>query len=220
VIGLTDRDIKGWRGIPQGLYSDEFHREDRMLLETFWATPEVYWLYFPLGFEGTSKMLDYRGMVALGGTISDTSEGTVKPLSKPGKVRISYSVNEEDKARLIRLQRRVCELLLEAGANELHTGVYGVPPIHSMADVDTWLDPDTIRTKQMQAVYASHPQGTCRMGVDPAVSAVDCEGRVYGAEGLYVMDASVFPDVLGVNPQVTIMSLSLMMADKLAQRLA
>lgn len=219
VIGLTQRDIKGWRGIPQGLYSDEFHRDDRMLLETFWATPEVYWLYFPLGFEGTAKMLDYRGMVALGGTISDTSEGSIRPMSKPGKVRISYSVNEEDKARLVRLQRRVCELLLEAGASELSTGIYGVPPIHSMADVDTWLQPDTIRTKQMQAVYASHPQGTCRMGTDPAVSAVDCEGRLYGTKGLYVMDASVFPDVLGVNPQVTIMSLALRMAERLSKRL-
>ncbi len=219
VIGVTDRDIEGWKGIPQGFYSDEFHAADKMLLESFWATPEVYWLSFPFGFEGTSKMMDYRRMVALGGTIADTSEGEVRARPKGGKVRISWSLNEEDKARLIRLQQRVCELLLAAGAKELHTGIYGVPPITSMDDVRTWLVPESIRPKQMMAVYASHPQGTCRMASDPTVGAVDCDGRLHGTEGLYVMDASIFPDVLGVNPQVTIMSLSLMLSEKLARSL-
>ena len=109
--------------------------------------------------------------------------------------------------------------MLAGGATELHTGIYGIPPITSMDDVRTWLVPDQIRPKQMMAVYASHPQGTCRMAGSPEVGAVDCDGRVYGTEGLYVMDASIFPDVLGVNPQVTIMSLSLMLSEKLARTL-
>ena len=50
------------------------------------------------------------------------------------------------------------------------------------------------------AVTAHHPCGTCRMGVagdDGAV--VDSELRVHGIERLRVVDASVFPDLVGGN---------------------
>ena len=50
------------------------------------------------------------------------------------------------------------------------------------------------------AVTAHHPAGTCRMGAasDP-MAVVDAELRVYGTEGLRVVDASVFPDLVGGN---------------------
>lgn len=44
-----------------------------------------------------------------------------------------------------------------------------------------------------------HPVGTCRMGRDPAQSAVDPRLRVHGVEGLRVIDASVFPSVICGN---------------------
>jgi choline dehydrogenase len=44
-----------------------------------------------------------------------------------------------------------------------------------------------------------HPVGTCRMGRDPARSAVDPRLRVHGVEGLRVVDASVFPAVICGN---------------------
>jgi choline dehydrogenase-like flavoprotein len=69
------------------------------------------------------------------------------------------------------------------------------------------------------AVYSSHPHGSVRMSSDPTLGAVDCTGAVYGTKGLFVMDGSVFPDVLGVNPQVTIMAMSSLLADRLAHRL-
>jgi 4-pyridoxate dehydrogenase len=46
------------------------------------------------------------------------------------------------------------------------------------------------------AVTAHHPAGTCRMGTD-AMAVVDPELRVRGTQGLRVVDASVFPDLVG-----------------------
>ena len=44
-----------------------------------------------------------------------------------------------------------------------------------------------------------HPVSTCRMGPDPATAVVDASLRVYGVEGLRIIDASVFPTVTSGN---------------------
>ncbi len=44
-----------------------------------------------------------------------------------------------------------------------------------------------------------HPACTCRMGPDPATSVVDGRLRVHGVEGLRVVDASVFPNIVSGN---------------------
>jgi choline dehydrogenase-like flavoprotein len=50
------------------------------------------------------------------------------------------------------------------------------------------------------AVTAHHPAGTCRMGAaSDATSVVDPQLRVHGTAGLRVVDASVFPDLVGGN---------------------
>jgi cholesterol oxidase len=52
-----------------------------------------------------------------------------------------------------------------------------------------------------------HIMGSARMGVDARRGATDAFGRVFGVDGLYVADASLFPGPIGVNPQETIMAL-------------
>ncbi len=44
-----------------------------------------------------------------------------------------------------------------------------------------------------------HPLGGCNMGVTPADGVVDAWGRVFGYEGLYVMDGATVPRALGLN---------------------
>jgi choline dehydrogenase/4-pyridoxate dehydrogenase len=59
------------------------------------------------------------------------------------------------------------------------------------------------------AVTAHHPAGTCRMGAasDP-MAVVDAELRVHGTEGLRVVDASVFPDLVGGNINATVVMIA------------
>ena len=53
-----------------------------------------------------------------------------------------------------------------------------------------------------------HPLGGCPMGDDRATSAVDDAGSVWGYPGLYVLDGSIVPTALGVNPSKTIAALA------------
>jgi len=60
-----------------------------------------------------------------------------------------------------------------------------------------------------------HPMGTCRMGTSPEHSVVDGDGQVWGQEGLYIADASVFASSLGINPALTVAALALRTARRI-----
>ena len=53
-----------------------------------------------------------------------------------------------------------------------------------------------------------HPLGGCPMSDDPASGVVDDRGKAHGYEGLYVLDGSIVPTALGVNPSKTIAALA------------
>jgi hypothetical protein len=55
---------------------------------------------------------------------------------------------------------------------------------------------------------SAHQMGTNRMSIRPEAGVVDPAGRVWGTQGLYVSDASVFPSASGVNPMITNMAIS------------
>jgi cholesterol oxidase len=61
-----------------------------------------------------------------------------------------------------------------------------------------------------------HPLGGCPMADDARHGVVDDMGRVHGHPGLHVLDGSIVPTSLGVNPSKTIAAL----AERAAHRLA
>ena len=98
--------------------------------------------------------------------------------------------------------KRIEEKLLEASAS--NSATYIRNPIQN-----------TFLGKNLISV---HPLGGCGMGQDRAVGVVDQKCRVFDAsstadtaavhEGLYVIDGSVVPRPLGVNPLITITALA------------
>ena len=65
-----------------------------------------------------------------------------------------------------------------------------------------------------------HPMGTCRMGLDPATSVVDAEGKLHGHPAISVADASAFPSSGGTGPSLTVMAHALRVAAIVASDLA
>jgi choline dehydrogenase-like flavoprotein len=65
---------------------------------------------------------------------------------------------------------------------------------------------------------AHHHAGTTRMAVDERHGVVDPDCRVHGTDNLYVAGASVFPRAGCANPTLTVVALSLRLADHLGSR--
>jgi choline dehydrogenase-like flavoprotein len=71
---------------------------------------------------------------------------------------------------------------------------------------------------ETEGVYAAHPLGGCRMADEVALGVTDHACEVFGAEGLFCMDSSVFPTSLGVNPSLTIAAVCERAAGRLVGR--
>jgi len=63
----------------------------------------------------------------------------------------------------------------------------------------------------------AHACGSLVAGHDPASSVVDASGKVHGMDNLYVVDGSVLPRSIRVNPSLTIFAWSLRVSDLLGQ---
>ena len=78
------------------------------------------------------------------------------------------------------------------------------------AGVDSDQDIRNVLRARVDTVY--HPVGTCKMGVNDASAVVDPKLRVYGLEGLRVVDASIMPTLIGGNTNAP----SIMIGEKAA----
>jgi choline dehydrogenase-like flavoprotein len=125
---------------------------------------------------------------------------------------VGYDLTRADGAKLTRAVWAMGRVLFAAGAREVLTGIPRHERVRTeadLADAVAHADPRHLH------LAAFHPTGTARLGADAQAAPVDPEGRLRGAEGLWVADASVVPTCPQVNPQVAIMALALSIASHL-----
>jgi choline dehydrogenase-like flavoprotein len=105
--------------------------------------------------------------------------------------------------------------LFAAGAREVSHGVHGLPAYFHSPDQAALIERHPADPAYFH-MLASHLFGTACAGADPRTSVVGPGLESHAIKGLYVMDASVFPTNLGVNPQHSIMALAFRAAERLA----
>jgi choline dehydrogenase len=110
---------------------------------------------------------------------------TPMPDSKP-LVLCNFLTEEEDRRSVIAGVRIALDIASQPALKAVERSPYSVPDSDSDADILAWVE------RNAQTVY--HPTSTCAIG-----SVVDPELRVYGTEGLRVVDASVMPTITRAN---------------------
>jgi choline dehydrogenase-like flavoprotein len=142
------------------------------------------------------------------------AHGRVRPGWSDG-VRVRYEPTARDVASVQEGVVLLVRMMFAAGAREVYPGIAGVPEVlRDPAEADM-LAGARLRRRDFHLV-ASHHFGTACAGADPAASVVRPDLRAHDVRGLYVMDASVFPTNLGVNPQHSIMAVTRVAAGRLA----
>ena len=122
--------------------------------------------------------------------IKPTSRGRVMlrahlPDSKP-RVLCNFLTTEEDRQSMIAGIRLALEIAEQPALKAVVREPFSVPAADSDEDILEFV------RRAAQSVY--HPTSTCAMG-----AVVDSELRVFGAQGLRVVDASVMPTVTRAN---------------------
>ena len=202
-------DIIPWTGVSQGYYVDRY--EEGYLLQTVAVSPDQFYIGLAVP---PSELMEYaadlRYFAMCGPLIHDEdSVGSV------GETLITYTLGDGDRQRLIAGLREACRVYFAAGADLCLVGAVGAGAIRSVDEIDRKLSMK-IKARELLAI-ASHPMGTCRMGGDPATSVISPRGRVWEWENLFVADASVFASSLGVNPQVTVMTMGLLVGEEMLE---
>eukprot|EP01121_Diplochlamys_sp_Union-15-3_P018330 TRINITY_DN664_c0_g1_i7.p1 TRINITY_DN664_c0_g1~~TRINITY_DN664_c0_g1_i7.p1 ORF type:complete len:676 (+),score=117.20 TRINITY_DN664_c0_g1_i7:84-2111(+) len=83
-----------------------------------------------------------------------------------------------------------------------------------LPSTSVWENTTAFRDYVFSIVSATqHNCGTCRLGSNSSVAVVDGRHRVFGIQKLRIMDYSIFPYVLRVNPALTLYALSEKLAD-------
>ncbi|WP_253908067.1 GMC family oxidoreductase [Arthrobacter sp. H20] len=204
VWGRFDEQIRGYRGYPSALISEDFVRPDNVdfaggyLLQSLGAMPLTYattlvrggglwgdelidaldaWRYTAgIGINGECLPAEHNKLV-LTDELDDWGIPRAAITFTPGSNE--QAINEHSTATMTRI-------LEAAGALETRA-----------------------------LARTAHTLGTCRMSADPATGVVDADGRSHDIPNLWISDNSTFPSSLSANPCLAQMALSLRTADRM-----
>jgi choline dehydrogenase-like flavoprotein len=199
-----EEEVRGWEGVMQSYYVDEWETERIMLEATF--TPLPFggpWLP-GTGREHQQSVLGYDRIGSIGVHLTDDSAGRVGA-GRDGSLRMTYRLSDEDAGRIAFGIARAAEVHFAAGAAEVYPNI-GRSPVLRPGDLAEF-EATSFKPSELR-LEAFHPMGTARMCDDPGAGACAPDGSVNGVSGLYVADASLFPTAVGVNPMMTIIALA------------
>ena len=128
------------------------------------------------------------------------------------RIRQNFLATDKDWATLRTGLRMVRDIAAQAPLRRFIAGeVAPGPDRQSDADIDAHI--------RATGITVHHPLGTCKMGRDGNPDAVvDPECRVWGVDGLRVVDASVMPDLVGGNINAPVIMIAEKAADLIRGR--
>ncbi len=220
-VALMSDSLNPPKGIPQASYVDEF-KDEGVTMEGGTVAPELHALALPMyGDRHSSLMREYPKMGIFGGMVSDIdSWGKVIDVPRAGYTpTMLYMLRGRDISKAKLAIALMTEIWFAAGAKKVFTPILGHTEISSAKDLKQ-LERAKIKAGDIYAMSAYHAVGTCRMGNDPEWSVVKHTCETWDVENLFICDGSVLPTSPGVNPQLTIMAISIRCAGYIDEKLA
>ncbi|CAN5420240.1 hypothetical protein BH09MYX1_BH09MYX1_51540 [soil metagenome] len=221
--GVYSEEIRPFVGAPQSCASHEFaHRgaDIGYFLEAVPWYPAIAAAVLPgFGAEHAHGMtlsphLALHIAITIDGFHDDVVGGTVR-LRPSGMPLLDYELTDRQWETFRDAQKKLAEMQLASGATTvltLHDPPAALTAMRDLHRIDA--KPYDVGTVP---IFSAHQMGGCAMGDDPSRSVVrSTDLRHHTITNLHVVDGSVFPTSLGVNPQESIYGLARLMATRIA----
>lgn len=213
IIGVFPDEVRLWEGATQGWDSEHFRESDGIKFEGLALPPDLLVGRLPwVGMELKKALAEYDRMVNVGCAMIARAEGSVRPLG--AGALIQFTPTKQDMLNLRKGLRILADIMVAAGAVAVIPDVHGLPGRIERDRLNV-IDNASIDPRDY-TMAMTHLFGTCRLGRDPRQSVVGPDFQVHDARGVYVMDSSIFPTNIGVNPQHSIMGVAMQAARRLA----
>ena len=215
VGGVFDNPVTMGFGATQGAECIALRKTEKIKLETISMAPELAAVRIPgIGHELMQRMGSFANLAVWAVVVRAEAEGTVRP-GWGGRDRVKLSLTPRDMEHTRKGTAILARMMFEAGAREVWPGIYGLPGVLTSVDQVKLIE-QAPADSRLFSMITTHLFGAARMGVDPRTSVVGPDFQAHEARGLWVVDSSVFPTNLGVNPQHSIMGMSRLAATRIA----
>jgi choline dehydrogenase-like flavoprotein len=206
---LFDEDVDGWDGALQSVYTDHF-LGDGIWLNGVYSAVNVLAVGLPgIGPEHRRYVKRMPNLAIFGGMVHDEGGGQIRRwLSR--EPLVLYRMAKQDKARLLKAIHILGQMAFAAGATDVLLPIFGAPALKKLGDLDFLLE-GKLPASRVECM-AFHPLGSAKMAATPDAGVVKPTGETWAVENLFVCDGSVLPTSIGVNSQLPIMGVSMMLA--------
>jgi choline dehydrogenase-like flavoprotein len=215
VMGEYDHLVNPWHGAPQSISSHQFVDRGPDRVGFFLEVAPLHPMLAALAFTGfgevqASLMASLPQVastlaLAIDGLLEGDDGGTVR-LKGDGRPELHYPIGPSLVEVFREAHLRMAELQFAAGAKRV--GTLHAPPwlLTRTSDVASLAGAPYGALKH--SIFSAHQMGGCAMGEDPSRSVVDSTLTHHRVRNLFVVDGSVLPTSLGVNPSQTIYGLA------------
>ena len=223
MFGKHPAPIEGYYGAPQSVASHQFADRGAGKVGFFLEAAPVHPMLAATALGGfgaeheelMAALPHASALIALSidGFLPKEEGGTVS-LRSDGRVRLDYPVRPEIWEALREGCKALARVHLAAGAE----AVYSLhdEPVEIRGELDIpKLDRAAWEAGRVQ-LFTAHQMGGCRMSRDPEDAVTTPELRLEAHENAFVVDGSVLPTSVGVNPQITIFALAHWASDHVA----
>jgi choline dehydrogenase-like flavoprotein len=215
VFARFDETVRGWSGALQSAYSDRLFDEGVIMMSLF-VPGSVIAAQLPGVGPAHAALAAHVDRIAMFGVmVHDEGGGAVVRNPFGREPFLFYRWSAHDRRAMCLGLKEVSETFFAAGAKEVFLPILGLPGLD--ADALRRFDWDRVPAARLECA-SQHPLGACRMGPTAGVSVVDASGESWDVRELFVVDGSILPSSLGVNPQVTIMAMATRIAWRLRER--
>jgi choline dehydrogenase-like flavoprotein len=214
IMARFDERVAGWNGALQSAFSSHLEPESIQLNSVF-VPPGALAATQPGVGPGHARRTRQIGNLAMFGiNLHDDGGGRVyRGLGR--EPIVTYRMSKKDRAAVPKALRIAGDTFFAAGAKEVFLPILGLDGMD--ADQFHSADLERLSVRRLECT-SQHPLGTCRMGTSAGSSVVNHWGEAWELQNLVIADGSIIPTSLGVNPQLTIMTLATRIAEHMIDR--